>query len=92
MAKSGKPSPKTNPPSASQQPRAASRPVTVAKDWLARPAIPESDPMLRKIFWGLAGLGLIVLIALSLGSGINADDKFQVDYSQKLVNYYGDLW
>ncbi len=89
MAKSGKPSPKTNPTSANQQPRAAARPVTAAKDWLERPAIPESDPMLRKVFWGLAGLGLIVLIALSLGSGINADDKFQVDYSQKLVNYYG---
>lgn len=28
------------------------------------------------------------MVALSLGSGINADDKFQVDYSQKLVSYY----
>lgn len=31
----------------------------------------------------------MLLLGLSLGSGINADDKFQVDYSQKLVNYYG---
>mgnify|MGYP000514679752 CR=1 FL=1 len=29
------------------------------------------------------------MLSLSFGSGINADDKFQVDYSQKLVNYYG---
>lgn len=48
-----------------------------------------ADPLLRKIFWGLAALGFVVLVGLSFGSGINADDKFQVDYSQKLVNYYG---
>ena len=46
------------------------------------------DPLLRKIFWGVAAAGLLLLLGLSLGSGINADDKFQVDYSQKLVNYY----
>ncbi len=90
MAKSGKPTPKNSPQSTrgSQQQRAALKPSAPPKDWLARPALPESDPMLRKVFWGLAALGLVVLIALSFGSGINADDKFQVDYSQKLVNYY----
>ncbi|MEO6036848.1 MAG: tetratricopeptide repeat protein, partial [Saprospiraceae bacterium] len=60
----------------------------IPTDWLDRPAA-EPDPRLRKIFWGLAMLGLVLLLGLSLGSGINADDKFQVDYSQKLVNYYG---
>ena len=29
-----------------------------------------------------------MLVALSFGSGINADDKFQNDYSAKLVSYY----
>ncbi len=91
MAKSGKPAPKTRSQSAagSQPIRATLKPSTPAKNWLERPALPETDPMLKKVFWGLAGLGLILLVALSLGSGINADDKFQVDYSQKLVNYYG---
>jgi Tfp pilus assembly protein PilF len=62
--------------------------VTPVKDWLERPPMPEADPLSKKIFWGIAGLGLLLLVLLSLGSGINADDKFQVDYSQKLVNYY----
>ena len=89
MAKSSKSSSKPNPKStATNASRPSAKPIAVAKDWLQRPALPESSPLLGKIFWGLAALGLVVLIALSLGSGINADDKFQVDYSQKLVNYY----
>lgn len=94
MAKSGK----STPPSSKQQPagnkqtprpapQAARRPPS---DYLERPAnTGSSDPLLRKIFWGIAALGFVILFGLSFGSGINADDKFQVDYSQKLVNYYG---
>lgn len=91
MAKSGKHTPNTRPKSATtaQPHRAAPKPVGPVKNWLDRPALPERDPLLQKVFWGLAALGLVVLVALSFGSGINADDKFQVDYSQKLVNYYG---
>ena len=89
MAKSGKPAPKSI-PAAPKAKAPLPKPVVVRTptDWLARPAV-ESDPRLRKIFWGVALLGLVLLLALSFGSGINADDKFQVDYSQKLVNYYG---
>lgn len=81
MAKSGKSHPKSASPA---------RPVasTPAKNWLERPELPAKNPQLHRFFWGLAVLGLVVLLALSFGSGINADDKFQVDYSQKLVNYY----
>lgn len=90
MAKSSKPAPKSI--SIPVKPKAALLPKAAAArlptDWLARPAV-AVDPMLRKIFWGVALLGLLFLLGLSLGSGINADDKFQVDYSQKLVNYYG---
>lgn len=89
MAKSGKTTPKS--PSIPIKPKAPPpKPVTarIPTDWLARPAV-DTDPRLRKIFWGVALLGLLMLVGLSFGSGINADDKFQVDYSQKLVNYYG---
>lgn len=92
MAKSGKsrPSPQR---SVENKPKTAAIPVAgkaEIRDLLERP-LPESpaDSMLRKIFWGVAALGFVVLFGLSFGSGINADDKFQVDYSQKLVNYYG---
>lgn len=84
MAKSGKSSPKSSNP----QPKSAA--PAPARDWLRRPSTETaSDPLLRKIFLGLAGFGLVVMLLLSLGSGINADDKFQNDYCNKLVNYYG---
>jgi len=91
MAKSGKHTHKSSNSSTAgnQQQRVTPVAALPIKNWLERPLVPEPDLMLGKIFWGLAALGLVVLIALSLGSGINADDKFQVDYSQKLVNYYG---
>lgn len=46
------------------------------------------DPLYRKIFWGGALLILLTMIVMSLGSGINQDDEYQVDYSEKLVAYY----
>ncbi|MCC6461301.1 MAG: tetratricopeptide repeat protein [Saprospiraceae bacterium] len=90
MAKSGKSasSPKSGKPQAAAVPvrKSSDQPPT---DWLERPATnPEQTPLLRKLFWGLAAASLILLVALSMGSGINADDKFQDDYSKKLVSYY----
>ncbi|MCC6280527.1 MAG: tetratricopeptide repeat protein [Saprospiraceae bacterium] len=88
MAKSGKSNPKSEQRPAAR--KAVSTPSQPPKDYLERPSVASpQDPLLRKIFWGIAAAGLLLLIGLSLGSGINADDKFQVDYSQKLVNYYG---
>ena len=86
MAKSGKSSPKISKqaPVPGKQPK-----VAASADYLGRPGTESpADPLLRKIFWGVAALGLVLLVGLSFGSGINADDKFQVDYSQKLVKYY----
>lgn len=77
---SGKPS--------ADKPSALHRPPF--QSWLERPSTDSPrDPLLRKIFWGVAALAFVVLVGLSFGSGINEDDKFQVDYSQKLVNWYG---
>ena len=86
MAKSNKQTPKTAASSAANNTRRAS--IKEATDYLLRPALPQRNPLMDKIFWGIAAIGLLVLLVLSFGSGINADDKFQVDYSQKLVQYY----
>ncbi len=87
MAKSGKSNPKSDQRPAAR--KAVVAPSLPPKDYLERPDVTSPlDPLLRKIFWGVAAAGLLLLLGLSLGSGINADDKFQVDYSQKLVNYY----
>jgi tetratricopeptide (TPR) repeat protein len=52
------------------------------------PVSSEKDPLYKKIFTWSAGIVLLMTILLSLGSGINGDDEYQVDYSEKLVNYY----
>jgi Flp pilus assembly protein TadD len=93
MAKTGKNTPKSSaqPATGIAQQRAPLKSVAPVKNWLDRPFSVVSDPMLQKVFWGLSAFALIVLVGLSLGSGINADDKFQVDYSQKLVNYYSSF-
>ncbi|MBX2890462.1 MAG: tetratricopeptide repeat protein [Saprospiraceae bacterium] len=102
MAKSGKPNPKsgkqqqatpsqkkTETPSRSLVRESKPRKPVEIRNLLERPSTHSpSDPLLRKIFWGMAAAGLLVLVIFSFGSGINADDKFQVDYSQKLVRYY----
>jgi hypothetical protein len=87
MSKSGKHPSKQQPAHTHKASVKSSEP---ARDWLVRAeGAGTSSPLLNKIFWGTAILGLVVMFVLSFGSGINADDKFQVDYSEKLVNYYG---
>ena len=47
-----------------------------------------NDPLLKKIFqFSIIGMVLVAGL-LSLGTGINGDDEYQVDYSGKLVDYY----
>ena len=88
MAKSGKSSPSKHSGKPHTPPQRAASPQA-PKDWLSRPDLEAvSAPRLQKIFWGLAAFGLFLMIGLSFGSGTNADDKFQNDYSKKLVSYY----
>ena len=85
MAKSNKPTPKTP---------AASAPTTTqpTPNFLERPSVAtQGDGLLKKIFYGIAAVALVVMIGMSFGSGINADDKFQNDYSLKLVDYYSTM-
>ncbi|MCB0637395.1 MAG: tetratricopeptide repeat protein, partial [Lewinella sp.] len=49
---------------------------------------PEISARWRQTYWGLLGLSALLLIVLAMLSGINADEKFQDDYSQKLLSYY----
>jgi tetratricopeptide (TPR) repeat protein len=42
-----------------------------------------------RLFWGLAGAILLIMIWMGLRVGVNGDDSFQVDYSNKLLAYYG---
>jgi Tfp pilus assembly protein PilF len=88
MAKSGKSTPK--PISAPKsRPKTETRKVDAPpRNRLERPAPAEPGALQQKIFWGLSALVLVVMLALSQGVGINADDKFQNNYSTKLVSYY----
>lgn len=62
-------------------------PVQTTFEWKASPTDP-SDEQYRKWF-RYASIGILLLtVILALGSGINGDDEYQVDYSNKLVSYY----
>lgn len=51
-------------------------------------ASPEQLAQYKKVF-KFSALGiLLITVVLSLFSGINGDDEFQNDYSEKLVDYY----
>ncbi len=66
-------------PSAPQPPKAAPK---------VEPESPEQAALYKKVFrFSVVGI-LVVTIIMSLFSGINGDDEFQNDYSEKLVNYY----
>jgi tetratricopeptide (TPR) repeat protein len=87
MAKSGKPTPKPQP--TKSKPAPDPRPVV---NYLARPANNSlADPLLRKIFWGAAAFMCAAMLWLSLGAGVNEDDKYQNSYSNKLVNWYATM-
>jgi tetratricopeptide (TPR) repeat protein len=47
-----------------------------------------SSSTLHKVYYGLLALSVVTLLGLALVTGINADEKFQDDYSEKLVDYY----
>jgi Tfp pilus assembly protein PilF len=91
MAKSGKPSPKSPSPKQTIRPQ---KELPVLQDYLERPPVDQTGlpwfkrPTPDQFLWAFLALSLLGMVYLSLGSGINADDKFQCDYSGKLVNYY----
>lgn len=85
MAKTSKPA--KNTPVAT--PKTVAEPV--GPRFLRADPVSEHDPFLKKIFWGTALAALVLMAVASFGVGVNADDKFQVDYSEKLVNYYGTM-
>ncbi len=49
---------------------------------------PVEKPFWKPLFWGVSALLLVFTLILADGSGINGDDEYQDDYSEKLVDYY----
>ncbi len=48
----------------------------------------ENDALLRRIFWGTAGLIALITIMLAINSGINGDDSFQNAYADTILDFY----
>ncbi|HMQ49029.1 MAG TPA: tetratricopeptide repeat protein [Saprospiraceae bacterium] len=76
-----KPSPKATPVST----------IKEEQNYYKVPLASAQDPLYRRIFLFSLLFMLITGIILSLGSGINGDDEYQVDYSNKLVQYYSTM-
>jgi hypothetical protein len=74
---------KAAPPS----PKASQPPAPPPVNWQPLPASAQDDRY-QSIFKYASLAILVITILLSLGSGINGDDEYQVDYSNKLVDYY----
>lgn len=55
------------------------------------PTVSPGDFLYRRVFWFSALAMLLITLVLALGSGINGDDEYQNDYSEKLVNYYATM-
>jgi tetratricopeptide (TPR) repeat protein len=49
------------------------------------------DGLLQKVFWSLGALILAIMFLVAPATGVNGDDEFQVDYSEKLVAYYSSM-
>ena len=70
---------------------------TVSSTAAAKPAPPPPviPEILKRIngrhFWYTFGMLAIITMVLALQSGINGDDLYQVDYSEKLLDYYGTM-
>lgn len=48
----------------------------------------QENPFYKRIFFGLFAVVTFILLVLSIGSGVNADDAYQVDYADKLYKFY----
>ena len=55
------------------------------------PPVSEQDNLYKKIFLYSLAVIFVITAALAINSGINGDDEFQNDYSEKLVNYYSTM-
>lgn len=82
-------------PSASGSRAAAPRSVPPRKPASAQPSPwpveSGSDGLLHKIFWGAGALILAVMLMVAPATGVNGDDEYQNDYSEKLVAYYSTM-
>lgn len=56
-----------------------------------KPPVSEQDNLYKKIFLYSLAVIFVITAALAINSGINGDDEFQNDYSEKLVNYYSTM-
>ena len=52
------------------------------------PISPQQEQLFQRLFMPLSILILLLMLGISTINGINGDDIFQVDYSEKLINYY----
>jgi len=79
---------KKNPDSAKRRVKVQAGQPSSPKPIIESSPLPEDNRAYGKIFRFSALAVLALTIVLSLFSGINGDDEFQNDYSEKLVNYY----
>lgn len=58
-----------------------------AEDNMQKERINE-NPIWKWIFWGVAALGLVVIMLLSRGAGNSGDEHFHLEQAEHVYNYY----
>lgn len=71
------------------------KPKTTKKKSIPTPQVPAAKKKvaappepLRRWFWISTAIAGVLMLFLALQTGMNGDDEYQIDYSNKLVNYY----
>lgn len=90
---SKKPASKKNTPLAANRAK-SSKPAAVGASWgwsaenLYGAEAGENNRLFQRLFWGLFLFLSVFLLFSSTRTGINGDEKFHDEYSEKLVDYY----
>ncbi len=79
---------KTSSTKVKTKPKSVAPKVSQPREIDRPPIVTDKDPLYDKIFNGLAALILVLMLLLSLRTGINGDDIWQNNYSDALVNWY----
>lgn len=65
---------------------------TAANNMFSDTAVPHIErPLWKNIFWGLFALVALALLYLATQAGINADEDFQVKYSESIIDWYAGV-
>lgn len=82
-------------PTAAKRPAAAAAAPKAQRNWpewfYSMAGADAQHPVWKYAFWGLSAAAVLLMCFLALRAGVNGDDRFQVEYSERLVDYFASF-